>query len=240
MKIAILQKFEHSRTVILAGAAIAVLGIAALAEPWETTNNEPAVNIENGEMNIDFQNIESDKIKESFEEVVRAYDVLHPYPITLEQRPIRNTTMQAKPIISFFDLFGKRKRYKVNLARYVSDSDEMAVRELPAEVLTGWFAHELGHLVDYECRSNMGMVGFGVRYLTSKRFKRQAEHAADMIAIEHGFHDEIIATKRFILEHDLLGDKYKAQIIKYYMSIEAVELCIEDDKMPVVEQVLPD
>lgn len=227
--------FKHSRTVILAGATLAVFGLAALTEPWQTTNYTPAVDHENGEMNIDFQNIESDKIKASFEEVVRAYDVLHPYPITLEQRPIKNTTMQAKPIIGFFDLFGKRKRYKVNLARYVSDSDEIAVRDLPAEVLTGWFAHELGHLVDYERHSNLGMVRFGVRYLTSKKFKRQAEHAADLIAIDHGFHEEIIATKRFILENELLGDDYKARINRYYMSIEDVEMCLEDDKMPVIE-----
>lgn len=234
MKLPFLQNTGFRRTAILTGTLVAVMGfVRSVTE--ETTDYTPAVNSETEEMNIDFQNIESNKIKESFEKVVRAYDVLHPYPITLEQRPIKNTTMQAKPVIGFFDLFGTRKRYKVNLARYVSDSDDISVRGLPAEVLTGWFAHELGHLVDYEKRSNMGMVGFGIRYLTSGKFKRRAEHAADQIAIDHGFHNEIIATKRFILEHELLGDRYKERINKYYMTIEAVELCVEDDKMPVIE-----
>ena len=34
----------------------------------------------------------------------------------------------------------------------------------------------------------------------SNSFKREAEHAADRVAIRNGFRDEIIATKKFILE----------------------------------------
>lgn len=185
------------------------------------------------QLTVHYKNVENEKIKACFETVLEAYEILHPYPITLEQRPIRNTTMQAKPIIGFFDLFGKNKRYKVNLARYVSDSEDIAVRKLPDDVLTGWFAHELGHLVDYEQHSNLGMVRYGIRYLTSHRFKRQAEHTADLIAVQHGFRDEIIATKRFILEHDLLGDDYKSRIRRYYMSVEDVEMCLEEDKLPI-------
>ncbi len=185
------------------------------------------------DLTVHYKNVENEKIKECFETVLEAYEILHPYQITLEQRPIRNTTMQAKPIIGFFDLFGKRKRYKVNLARHVSDSEDIAVRKLPEDVLTGWFAHELGHLVDYEQHSNLGMVRYGIRYLTSHRFKRQAEHTADLIAVQHGFRDEIIATKRFILENDLLGDDYKSRIRRYYMSVEDVEMCVEEDKLPI-------
>lgn len=185
------------------------------------------------QVTVHYKNVENEKIKECFETVLKAYEILHPYEITLEQRSIRNTTMQAKPIIGFFDLFGKRKRYKVNLARNVSDSDDIVVRKLSEEVLTGWFAHELGHLADYEQYSNMGMVRFGLRYLTSHRFKRQAEHAADLIAVQHGFREEIIATKNFILEHDLLGDDYKSRIRRYYMSVADVEVCAEEDKLPI-------
>jgi len=31
--------------------------------------------------------------------------------------------------------------------------------DIPKEVLNGWFAHELGHLVDYEGYSDFRMIG---------------------------------------------------------------------------------
>ena len=64
---------------------------------------------------------------------------------------------------------------------------------------------------------------FGLRYLLSEKFRRQTEHEADFIAIDHGFHKEILATKKFILEHELLQPKYKDKILKYYLSSEAVK-----------------
>ncbi|MTI21699.1 hypothetical protein E1176_11765 [Fulvivirga sp. RKSG066] len=175
-----------------------------------------------------FKNVENEKIKKSFLKVMNAYQSLHDYEVVLIQKPIKSSTMQAQPIIDFKGLLKGVKRYKINLAEYVRDSNELKVADLPKDVLTGWFAHELGHLVDYEPFSNLQMIRYGLKYLISPKFRREAEHAADYIAIDHGFKNEILATKRFILEHDLLEEDYKAKIRKYYLSIEQVEMCTVD------------
>lgn len=132
--------------------------------------------------------------------------------------------MQAQPVFSFGSLFSGITHYKVKLAILVRDSKSLKVAELPEDVLTGWFAHELGHLVDYRSYNNLNMIFFGIKYLLSEKFKREAEHAADRIAIRHGFRQEIIATKKFILEHNLLEESYKNKIRKYYMPIEMAEV----------------
>ncbi len=131
--------------------------------------------------------------------------------------------MLAQPVINFRSIFSGVSSYRVKVAEFVRDSEVIRVNELPQEVLIGWFAHELGHVVDYEDYSVPQMIGYGIRYLISEDFKRAVEHKADEIAIRHGFRDEILITKRFILHHELLAEDYKEKIRKYYMPIEAVE-----------------
>ncbi len=131
--------------------------------------------------------------------------------------------MNARPVLSFRRFFLGCHSYEVITGDYVKDSSDMEVNTLPEEVLRGWFAHELGHIMDYRDRTSLGLVMFGLRYLWSRRFRRRSEYVADQYAIRHGFHEEIIAAKRFILENDLLTPEYKAIIDKYYMPIHEVQ-----------------
>lgn len=174
-------------------------------------------------MRTTFRNIDSQQVREAFTNVLHSYQSLHTYEIILEQKPVKGSTMQAQPVISWRSLLGGISKYKVSLAVYVRDSKQLKVNELPQDVLTGWFAHELGHVVDYEAYSTLSMIGYGIRYLLSDSFKRKVEHQADYIAIRNGFRAEIIAAKRFILENELLDDAYKSKIRKYYMGIDEAE-----------------
>jgi len=201
--------------------ASVLIGMVAFAN----SEKEPPSKEEN--FNARFVNIENDKIRSAFIEVLTAYEKLHPYEITLIKEELKNSTMQAQPIINLGNLFSGTKRYKVQLAESVRDAEELIIAEVPRDVLKGWFAHELGHIVDYEVHSNINMIGFGLKYTFSDTFKRACEHEADSIAIEHGFHKEIIATKKFILENELVSDDYKAKLRKYYMPIKGVRMCLE-------------
>ncbi len=174
---------------------------------------------------VKFDNLKDERIKQVFLDVVNQFDELDGYKITVVRQKIKSATMQAQPVLTFGSLFTGTKHYKIKLSRYVRDSDKIAVGSLPEDVLKGWFAHELGHIVDYAPYSSFQMITYGMKYLYSKRFKREAEYAADFIAIENGFSKEIIASKLFILENEGLSDSYKAKIKKYYMPIETVELC---------------
>lgn len=155
------------------------------------------------------------------------YTSLHLFNIVLVQRQIKSSTMQAHPIINLGKM--RIKSYKVMVADYVRDSDELKVEEMPKNVLIGWFAHELGHIVDYAPHNTWQMLRFGFKYLLSSKFKKETEHSADVIAVEHGFAPEIIAAKRYILENELMGQKYKDKISKYYMSIDEVEVCSREN-----------
>lgn len=174
-------------------------------------------------MNVIFENIADEKIRSSFLKVLHHYTSLHGYKIILRQKAIKSSTMQAQPVLNWLSFFGRISKYQIKLAIFVRDSQEIKVSELPKDVLTGWFAHELGHVVDYTPYSPLQMIGYGIKYLYSSRFKKEAEHEADRIAIRNGFKSEILQTKRFILENDFLTDSYKARINKYYMPIEEVE-----------------
>lgn len=52
-------------------------------------------------MNISFRNVENEKVRKCFLEVVTKYKMLHPFQLELKQRPIKSSTMQAQPVILY-------------------------------------------------------------------------------------------------------------------------------------------
>ncbi|TXE07592.1 hypothetical protein [Algoriphagus aquimarinus] len=175
-------------------------------------------------------------IRKAFLEVWQQYKPLHSYGFEVVQEQLSASTMQAQPVIDFHNLFGKKRGYRLSLSEKVLDSEDLIVGDLPEEVLKGWFAHELGHMIDYENHSNAGMIVYGIRYSLSDQYKREREHEADSIAIRHGFREEIIVAKKYLLENDFISPAYQNQISKYYMSIRGAELC-PDGIAPVLPKV---
>ncbi len=136
---------------------------------------------------------------------------------------IKNAVMQAQPRIR--TLFKKKdtRTYKIKISRELQLGEtSKPIEEVPHEILVGWIAHELGHVMDYLDRSSFQMIGFGFNYITSKSFLMNAEYEADKHAISHGCADLIIKTKNFILNNQHLSDDYKARINRLYISPEEV------------------
>src|SRR3954453_8690596 len=78
---------------------------------------------------------------------------------------IKTSVMQAQPV--FLTLLRGRtnRRYRINIsAHFKLIHSQMPITQIPDEVMIGWIGHELGHIVDYEGRSNTGMITFGYRY----------------------------------------------------------------------------
>jgi len=149
--------------------------------------------------------------------------------IRFKQDALKSSTMQAQPVFTLNSVFRGPHIYRIRFSLRVRGSDSLLIEELPDDVIIGWFAHELGHVVDYSNYSFLGMLGFGLRYLFSSSFRKKIEHRADQIAIEHGFHEEILATKKFLFTHDLIDDKYRKKMKKYYMPLKTVEDWIEEN-----------
>jgi hypothetical protein len=141
----------------------------------------------------------------------------------LFKKKIKTSVMQAQPV--FTSLLGKRKNrhYRINISKeFRLINSNMPIEQIPDEVMIGWIGHELGHILDYEGKSNVGMVSFGYRYYFHSSFVRHAEMMADSLAVERGMGDFIVATKRFILDHADLPQSYKDKIRRLYLSPDII------------------
>ena len=158
------------------------------------------------------------------------YPELKDTPITFRfKKNIKKSFMQAQP--SFSGIFKNRKKrgYFVFINEEIKIEDEIfTVTDAPKDVIIGWIGHELGHIMDYRNRSGINMLWFGVKYLTSHNYIREAERAADTYAVNHGLGKYIIATKDFILNQSDLSEKYKNRIKKLYLSQEEIVELVED------------
>lgn len=152
------------------------------------------------------------------------YPELKDIPIEFKfKKKIKKSFMQAQP--DFSDVFKSKKNRSYNILISKSfniENDEIDISEVPSEVIIGWIGHELGHIMDYQNRSAMNMLWFGIRYVTSKGFLMNAERDADTFAVNHGMGDFILATKNFILDHAHLSEVYKERIRKLYLSPEEI------------------
>ncbi|WP_029035006.1 hypothetical protein [Salinimicrobium terrae] len=142
---------------------------------------------------------------------------------------IKKSFMQAQPNKS--NLFkGKNDRtYNIYMSsKFVIEEEEFSMADIPSDVLIGWLGHELGHIMDYRDKSAMGLIIFGIRYITSDNYIKEAERAADTYAVNSGMSDYILATKNFILNHSHLSDTYKNRIARLYLSPEEILVLVNE------------
>lgn len=158
------------------------------------------------------------------------YPELKDTPIEIRfKKNIKKSFMQAQPKLSGIFKNRKNRSYLIFINEKFSIEDEVFdVSDVPSEVLIGWIGHELGHIMDYRDRTAMDLLWFGVKYVTSKNYIREAERAADTYAVNHGLGENIIATKDFILNHSKLSDTYKNRIQDLYLSQEEIMVLIDE------------
>ena len=136
---------------------------------------------------------------------------------------IKNAVMQAQPRVKSIFNDKSSRIYKIKISRYIQLKEGLInIEDVPEDILVGWIAHELGHVMDYLDRSSIQMLGFGIRYLTSKPFLKLAERNADSYAITHGLADHIVKTKNYILHNANMPNDYKDRIDELYLSPEEV------------------
>lgn len=141
---------------------------------------------------------------------------------------IKKSTMLAQPVFS--SILGPRenRKYKILISKQFKIADQVfKTTDIPSDVMIGWLGHELGHIVDYQRKSNIGMIWFGIRYLISQNHVIHAERSADTFAVKHGMKDYILKTKNYILNHAKITDSYKLRMRKYYLSPEEIMEIIE-------------
>lgn len=139
------------------------------------------------------------------------------------KRNLNKSVMQAQPVAGSLLRSKKHRRYRINIStEFKLIRARLSILDIPDMVMIGWIGHELGHILDYEGRSNTGMVAFGYRYYFSSDFVKSAERTADTLAVARGLGHHVIATKRFILDHASLPQAYKDKISRLYLSPDVI------------------
>lgn len=135
------------------------------------------------------------------------------------KKDIKKSVMQAQPKFGSL-LNGKDGRaYQINISSmFKLTHSAVPIHQLPDSIIIGWIGHELGHIMDYENRSTLGILRFGFGYLLSERYLKKAEVIADTYAVNHGLGPYIIDTKRYILDNTDLPQAYKDRIARLYLS----------------------
>lgn len=83
---------------------------------------------------------------------------------------------------SFWNLFKFRKHHVYVLLL----SKDSFVNRLELNRQMGVIGHEMAHFVYYRERSSLGMAWWGIKYITSKKFRYQFEKDADRATVDHG------------------------------------------------------
>lgn len=168
-------------------------------------------------------------IKEEVETALQYYPELEDTHIEFKfKKNIKKSTMQAQPKLSSFFKTKEHREYVILISETFKISDKkFLTKNIPSDILIGWIGHELGHIKDYQNRSTLNLIGFGVKYLFSDNHIVEAERAADTYAVKHGMAKYIIKTKNFILNNADITTAYKNRIKKYYLSPEEIMEIVE-------------
>lgn len=176
------------------------------------------------------QHIIPDVIESEARIALSHYPELANTPIEFKfKKHIKKSTMQAQPKFSSVFKSKKNRSYKILISERIKIADTVYyTKDMPSEIMIGWLGHELGHVMDFEQRSGLNLIGFGISYLTSKKYIREAERRADSYAVTHGMETYILATKEFILEKAGLTQKYVDRIKNFYLSPEEIMILVEE------------
>ncbi|WP_405606271.1 hypothetical protein [Polaribacter sp. Asnod1-A03] len=145
------------------------------------------------------------------------------------KKNIKKSTMQARPTFDSFFKTKKKRKFLILISEKFKISDkEFSTRDIPTDVFIGWIGHELGHIMDYQDRSKLNLIWFGIKYLLSDNHIVEAERAADSFAVKHKMESYILKTKDFILNNADVSEVYKKRIKRYYLSPEEIMVLVEE------------
>ncbi|MET7030418.1 hypothetical protein [Sediminicola luteus] len=179
--------------------------------------------------NLNAQHIIPKSIEKEATIALSHYPKLSNTKITFQfKKNIKKSTMQARPTFWSFFRSKKNREYVILISEYFKIADrQYSTKDMPSNILIGWFGHELGHIIDYRNRSNLNLLAFGIQYLLSPNYIIEAERAADCFAVAHGMEEYILETKNYILNNAEITENYRNRIKRYYLSPEEIMLMVE-------------
>lgn len=136
-----------------------------------------------------------------------------------------NSTMAARP--KGLQVFrSKGKRLYVILINN-TPSVKVPVDSVSFNAQVGVIGHELAHVLDYETKSSLKVIGNGFGY-SSKKFRARFERATDQRTIDHGLGWQCYDWSYYVHHYKHTPKEYLEYKKKTYMGYEEIEEQLED------------
>jgi len=127
--------------------------------------------------------------------------------------------MQCRPSIP--SLYGNFRVYTITINNDLNFKGVL-LKDAPFNAQIGVIAHELAHIIDYENKDIIGIIGRGLDYLSDKD-KAKYEQTIDMITIRQGLGWQLYDWSDFVLNKSTASTDYKEFKRKIYMTPEQIE-----------------
>ncbi len=142
------------------------------------------------------------------------YPELEDVQIEFKKKNIK-TTMSSIPKNDFFLRKKKNRIYHINVDTTTHNNKGLLLEDVPLNAQIGVIAHELGHVVDYESKSAVGILLTGLSYLIPP-FRKKLEQKVDEITIAHGLGYQVKEFSDYVLNQADVNEKYREYKRKYY------------------------
>jgi hypothetical protein len=143
-------------------------------------------------------------------------------PIKFITRDIK-TTMACQPDVK--QILSNGKRAYIILIDSDKNGKGIELSEVPFNAQVGVIGHELAHIIDYETKNTLGLVGTGIGYLSSD-YKHDLEHRIDAITIQKGLGYQLKDWADFAMNLSGASEDYKKFKKEIYMHPEEIDLAI--------------
>ncbi len=138
------------------------------------------------------------------------------------------TTMVSRP--AFISLFKKQRTFVIYIDNHVRNNNGINFQNIPSVAKIGLIGHELCHILDYQSKSNLKIIGMGFKYAFSKNHYA-VESRIDKLTIQKGLGHELYEWTNYILNASEATEKYKAFKKINYLAL--AEILAEIEKLSV-------
>lgn len=135
-------------------------------------------------------------------------------------------TFRVKPAIflmetrmNFFSLFSGNRHYVINIKKKFKG---FLLKHFSVKGLAGLIGHEIGHVLDYEHKSNIQLAGFAFKYIFPGS-RRKIELANDLRTFYHGLGDSMILYEKEYMKSPL-HQNFKKYRNSFYLRKEELKL----------------
>ncbi len=125
----------------------------------------------------------------------------------------------AKPKMDF--LFRKQinRHYVIIVNKNTEDILGLQFNDIPFNAQTGFFGHELAHILDYKEKNNLKLIFFVARYMF---MQKSIERYTDKMAIEHNLGRQLYELRSFIMKNPYTDEDYLKFKRNNYLNCEEI------------------